>query len=278
MIRTIESPTSVARVETLLEYLSPSAVKDYLGCSLRYFFGRVLRLPQPASESLVLGKAVHAALRLLHLARWRDEPFEPQTALTEFDEALHEFIEADELSLSVDDLDALKTKGRDMVDAYSRSEHCSDGRKVLGVEIALREHFPHLPADLAGQVDLILETPEGELVPVDFKTCANTPNPEIEAFQHELQLVFYQLLIEAATERKVAYREIVYITKHKTPRVIVQQIPAADEIAIERFWRMIESVHDGVLDERWVPQPGMQCAWCSFRRDCVRWSGKGGAS
>jgi putative RecB family exonuclease len=64
-------------------------------------------------------------------------------------------------------------------------------------------------------------------IPVDFKTCAATPNVELEAFNHELQLTAYQLLIEEATGEPVEGRELVFLVKTAKPKIIVHRIPPA---------------------------------------------------
>jgi len=46
---------------------SYSSITQYLTCPLRYYFQRILCLPQPTlSSGLVLGSAVHAALAEYH--------------------------------------------------------------------------------------------------------------------------------------------------------------------------------------------------------------------
>jgi len=59
------------RPGTLPDHISPSAAKSYLGCSLQFYFERVARIRKNTSVALHLGKAVHAALQVFHLARWR---------------------------------------------------------------------------------------------------------------------------------------------------------------------------------------------------------------
>lgn len=138
-----------------------------------------------------------------------------------------------------------------------------------GVEVQLEEDFPELPSPLLGYVDLA----RGGNVVVDFKTVASTPNVELEAFQHYLQLTAYQLLVEAATGGKVEGRELVFLVKTKTPKVIVHRMPPADSGAIERFWAIASAAVDGIYYEHFHPQPGMHCAWCSFREQCANWKG-----
>jgi putative RecB family exonuclease len=139
----------------------------------------------------------------------------------------------------------------------------------LGVEVKLEEDFPELPSPLLGYIDLV----RPGNIPVDFKTCAATPNVELEAFNHELQLTAYQLLIEEATGERVEGRELVFITKTKIPKVITLRLPPATEQDKARFWSIAQAAVDGIYHERFVPQPGMACSWCSFRKECKAWTG-----
>ena len=42
------------------DYLSPSSVKSYLSCSLRFFFERVAQIRKATTIALYVGKAIHA--------------------------------------------------------------------------------------------------------------------------------------------------------------------------------------------------------------------------
>jgi len=44
------------------DVLSPSAATTYTNCGAKYYFGRVLKLPDPPTGALVMGNAVHAAI------------------------------------------------------------------------------------------------------------------------------------------------------------------------------------------------------------------------
>ena len=50
-------------------YLSPSSVKSYLLCSLRFFFERVAQIRKPTTVALYVGKTIHATLQSFNLAR-----------------------------------------------------------------------------------------------------------------------------------------------------------------------------------------------------------------
>ncbi|QNB43827.1 PD-(D/E)XK nuclease family protein [Akkermansia muciniphila] len=51
------------------DYLSPSSVKSYLSCSLRFFFERVAQIRKPTTVALYVGKTIHATLQSFNLAR-----------------------------------------------------------------------------------------------------------------------------------------------------------------------------------------------------------------
>jgi hypothetical protein len=51
-----------AAVEAPGDVLSPSVANTYTACGAKYFFGRILRLPDPPTGALVMGNAVHTAI------------------------------------------------------------------------------------------------------------------------------------------------------------------------------------------------------------------------
>ena len=62
--------------------MSPSSVKSYLSCSLRFFFERVAQIRKPTTVALHVGKTIHATLQSFNLARWRGED-SSETAMEE---------------------------------------------------------------------------------------------------------------------------------------------------------------------------------------------------
>lgn len=253
-----------------LDHISASSLKLYLGCSLKYYFKKVLGLPEPTSPSLHLGKAVHAGLQAFHRGRWYGKSHDLQTVLQAYEKALAEQNESDPVEYKNDkECDKLIEQGNRVLTAYLESEHAMMDEIPLGVEVKLEEDLPELPSPLLGYVDLV----RAGNVPVDFKTCASTPDVELEAFQHELQLTAYQLLIESATGEAVEGRELVFLVKTKTPKVIVHRMPPATQQDKQRFWSIAQAAVDGIYHERFYPQPGMQCSWCAFREQCKNWEG-----
>jgi putative RecB family exonuclease len=270
------SPPSIQPVRPpkpfVLDHVSPSSMKTYFGCSLRFYYEKVRQLPRPVSSSLHLGKAVHEGLRAFHLARWRGgdtgegailAAYQTAFAALEVEEGPVEWSEPSEKA------DAL-TSGERVIRAYLASDHARLEGKPLGVEVVLHDTLPGLDLPLTGVIDLV----RPGYVPVDFKTAAATPgNLEVESFLHEIQLVAYQLLLEAATGEAVTALELVYLVKTKSPKVLVHRVPPADETRKQRFTALANAYVAGVRAERFHPQPGVHCAWCSFRSECRAWKG-----
>ena len=263
------NPLPTKSSDGALEHVSVSAIKDYLQCSLRYYYKRIEKIPEPASTNLLLGRCVHAGIEKFHRGRWRGESHDIKTVVDEYRLVFDEEESKSPLDFKEGQREILVEKGESLIRAYMDSDHAKMPDIPLGVEVMLKEDFPQLPSPLLGYVDLVRQ---GN-IPVDYKTIGGTPNIELESFQHDLQLTGYQLMIEQATGEEVKGRELVFLVKAKTPRVIVHRLPPADEIAKARFWGMATAMLEGVYYERWVPQQGMHCAWCPYRQQCSQWTG-----
>ncbi|MBX3742099.1 MAG: PD-(D/E)XK nuclease family protein [Akkermansiaceae bacterium] len=253
---------------TLPEHISPTAAKSYLACSLRFYFERVACLKKPTPKNLHLGKAVHAALQAFHLARWRGGDDSPEATAAAFEKAFTD-LERDEGPVNYDDAierEKTRTDGLRVVAAYLDSPEVLTG-KPRAVEVMLKEEIPGLSVPLTGAMDLV----EGNLVPVDFKSTAAKPDMGSAAFDHEIQLVSYQLLMEAAIGETPPSLDLVFLVKTKTPQVIRVKSPPADIQRKRRVTALLEIAVVGIVEDRFHPQPGMHCMWCQFRRECAAW-------
>ena len=251
-----------------LAYISASRLKSFLACRLKFYFEKVLGLKPPASPALQVGKAVHAALQSYNLARWRGGDASPAATLQAYDKAYGELEVQDPVDYECKDRQECIDTGRRVLDAYLGSDLANDPRRILGVEAYLRRE-DGLPLPLVGVLDLVLE---GN-VPVDFKTVAATPVLEDEAWQNELQLTAYHLLMQDATGEEPGPGELIYLAKLKTPKIIRQVLPPVTQTQIDRLKALADVYVHGVSREDYHPSPGMQCRWCSYRTQCAAWAG-----
>ncbi len=252
---------------TLPKHISPTAAKSYLACSLMFYFERVACLKKKTTVALHLGKSIHAALQVFHLARWRGGDDSPDVIAAAFEKAFAD-IERDEGPVgfkSAADREKARLDGLRVVAAYLDSPEAMKD-KPRAVEVLLKEEIPGLSVPLTGAMDLV----EGNFTPVDFKSAAAKPDPGNAAFDHEIQLVSYQLLLEAIGESPPSL-DLVFLVKTKTPQVIRVTSPPADEHRKRRVVALLETAVEGIAENRHHPQPGMQCSWCQYKNECMAW-------
>ena len=252
-----------------LAYISASRLKSFLACRLKFYFEKVLGLKPPASPALQVGKAVHAALQSYNLARWRRGDTSPAATLQAYDKAYGELEAAEPVDYGDSSRQDSIDTGSRVLDAFLGSELARDPRRVLGVEAYLRKESGDLPLPLVGVVDLVVE---GN-VPVDYKTVAATPNLDDEGWQHEVQLVAYNLLLRDATGEEPGPGELIYLVKLKSPKAIRQVLPPVTQTQVDRLKALADVYVDGVSREDYHPSPGMSCRWCSYRTQCAAWAG-----
>jgi len=272
MIATVTHPPSgtgtVRRPCSLPDHISPSAAKSYLACSLQFFFERVARIRKKTPVALHLGKAVHAALQAFHLARWRAGDDSPEAIAAAYDRSFAD-LERDEGPVNFEDEDArekARLDGLRVVAAYMDSPEAMR-EKPRAVEVLLKENIPGLSVPLTGAMDLV----EGNFTPVDFKSAAAKPDKDNAAFDHEIQLVSYQLLMEIATGQTPPSLDLVFLVKTKTPQVIRVSSPPADMQRKLRVIALLETAVQGIARSRYHPQPGMHCSWCQYKTECLAW-------
>ncbi len=210
--------TGLARgAGTLPKHISPTAAKSYLACSLMFYFERVACLKKRTTVALHLGKSIHAALQVFHLARWRGGDDSPEAIAAAFEKVFID-LERDEGPVGFkddNDRDKARQDGLRVVAAYLDSPEAMK-EKPRAVEVLLKEEIPGLSVPLTGAIDLI----EGNFTPVDFKSAAAKPDIGHAAFDHEIQLVSYEILLEIATGVTPPSLDLVYLVKTKTPQVI----------------------------------------------------------
>ena len=256
------------RAETLPDHISPTGAKAYLSCSLMFYFDRVARIRKKTPAALHLGSAVHAALQAFHLARWRGTDDSPEAIAAAFEKSFIE-LERDEGPVNYKN-DAKRDKSRldglRVVAAYLDSPEAMK-EKPRAVEVMLKEMIPGLSVPLTGVMDLV----EGNFTTVDFKSSASKPDQAKAAFDHEIQLVSYQLLMEAAIGERSPSLDVVFLVKTKKPQTIRVSSPPADDRRKRRVIALLETAVQGISARNFHPQPGVQCGWCQFKNECMAW-------
>lgn len=252
-----------------LAYVSPSRLRTFLQCRLRFYYEKILGLARP-SANLNLGKAVHEALQVFHKAVWRGEDTCADAVVGKFAESFQTIESEAPVEYTRKSRDEHLATGERIVRAYLESDLARDGRRILGVEVALRATDIGTAIPVVGVLDLVREG----FVAVDFKTTAATPALSDQGWQHEIQMTAYHLLLVESTGEQPGPSELVHLVKLKAPKVIRQELPPVSPQQVARFRSLVDVYVQGVEREDFFPCPGMQCSWCGFREECTAWTGE----
>jgi len=257
-----------SRIEELTQQVSASRLGMWLSCKLKFYFKYVAQVEKPATPALHAGKTVHAVLQAWNLARWRNQP---RSEADLSDLFIHIW---DEGQLGQDiDWDGNEQKQREkawgLLELYLKETPIPADEKPSAVEVRLEADLgEHGLPTLIGIIDLVRA---GGVV-VDFKTSAQTPQPDRVAHQTEIQLTCYSVLYREAVGKQEAGFELHHLVKVKEPKLVVTALPPATENQQTRLFKQMESYVEGVAREDFVPSPGMQCLSCQFFNECRRWS------
>ncbi len=250
---------------------SYSALSQYLACPLRFYFQRVLGLPQhTVSSSLILGSAVHAALAEYHRTVQLDEPTDTEKLQSVFTEAWHQREkETRILYRDGEERDDLLAQGIALIEVYLEEP---PPQNIIGIEQEMiapihNSRGDYLETPLVAVADLITEDNE-ELTVHEYKTSGRAFS-QSEA-ETSLQPTCY---INAARAAFGHPATVVYtvLIKTKTPRVQRLTTARSDE-NLGRLGDLIENVERAVQARIFYPvESPLNCSACPYRSPCRRW-------
>ena len=249
---------------------SYSAISQYLSCPLRFYFQRVLRLPQPSvSSSLVLGSAVHEALAEYHLSVQQDEP----TDLAKLHRVIMQSWKKRENDSRIsyrsgENQPDLLAQGIGLLEMYLKEP---PPQNIIGIEHEIiapmhNSRGEYLETPLLAIADLITEDNE-ELTVREFKTSGRAYS-EMEA-DTSLQPTCY---VNAAQESfgHPATVEYTVLIKTKIPKVQRLTAVRTDE-DLGRLGDIVETIERAIRAEVFYPvETPLNCSTCPFRQTLSR--------
>lgn len=250
---------------------SYSAISQFLSCPLRFYFQRVIRLPQKSvGSSLVLGSSVHAALAEYHRTIQQDEPTDTAK--------LYQIIadtwarRESETPISFRDgesQDELMAQGISLVDLYLKEP---PPEKIIAIEQEIiaplhNSQGEYLETPLVAVLDLITEGDE-ELTVREFKTSGRAYS-EMEA-ETSLQPTCY---VNAVQESLGIAPTVEYtvLVKTKTPKV--QRLTTVrNEDDLARLGDIVENIERAIQAQAFYPvETPLNCSTCPYRQPCREW-------
>ena len=253
--------------ELLVEKVSASRLGLWTSCRLKFYFKYVAQIKKPATPALYVGKTVHSVLQAWNLARWKGRVMDAETLKEIFTQRWDEEQLDQDIAWDGDEpKDRATALG--LLELYLKETPIPAEEKPMAVEVRLEADLgQHGLPKLIGIVDLV--RPGGKIV--DFKTSAQTPNPERVAHQTEIQITSYGLLYRDGTGEVESGFELHHLVKVKVPKLVVTPLPPITDSQQTRLFKQIESYVQGVEREDFVPSPGIQCLACQYINECRAW-------
>ena len=222
-------------------YLSPSLIKTFESCKLRYRWQYVDKIykPQPITDETVFGRYLHRFMEL----------YEHKRTIEIVKQLKEEFEIPDRIE---DDLVKAISNTVKFLRQYENLEY--ENEKKIVVEIDNLK--------LSGKVDKIYMKKD-DLIVIDFKT-----SKKFWKGMNDLQLKFYSLLLSKDKNT---------IPDHIETIVYYSFINAVDSNTytskdIEYFLEYLKDTGDRInTNTNWAPNKSKLCDYCQYKSDCPAW-------
>ena len=236
--------------------LSPTSLNCFLECSAKWWYRKVLQLPETRGAALGLGTAVHQALGenfRQKIETKEDLPTEGVTAL--FVDAMA--AQLDEIVLQPDEsADELKQLGENLVRVYM--DQAAPSIEPAAVEMPVEGLIGDVPVH--GFIDIM--TAVGDII--DIKTASK--KPAALSADHRLQLTTYAMLAADASGK--VRRDALAKTKTVSLTSMSLEISDADRKLTTRLYSIArDQMRAGMV----MPNRGsFLCArkYCSYWQRC----------
>lgn len=247
-------------------YLSPSSVKTFSDCQLKFRFGKIQKLPDPPSDASAKGNAVHdaleALLRLPAAERSRERAHQCLADVRAgWNTAMFDYWGFDPARV-----DTFWAECARLVDGYFQME---DPRTVLEPELELKVQTKLGRVPMLGFIDRVERSESGSLVITDYKS-GKVPGERFAA-DHLTQLEYYAAMLHAERGELASSIRLYYIAHGKTiegspTEASTVQLIAKTEATFDAIERACST---GVF----TTKTGPLCNYCAYQPWCPEFGG-----
>jgi len=249
------------------DYLSASSISTWEQCPQRYKYSRIDGIPEPETDSQIMGNFVHEVLEQIYRL-----PSNQRTIAN-----------AQQLSRSIwamgwaEKLAAIGASEAEMREFRWKSWWCvenlwlvEDPQKISPMGIESEYYVEIMPGvTIKGFVDRISDLGDGAKI-TDYKT-GKFPRPAYMD-QKWFQLLLYKVVVEKSLGKPVSEVELIYLRDGKSIKRQVR--PEDDGFVLERVARTHEEIRKSIETGVFQTKVSKLCDWCSYKRICPAWGAR----
>jgi hypothetical protein len=235
--------------------ISPSRLKTWLDCPLKWKAVYVDEIRSPATPSLVFGTAIHRALEVHHRSRWLGGENSAEELEAVFREAVLDACREDGLDPLALDLDEFTRQAKLLIDAYRNTY---GNERVSAAELSLAapivDAHGELGAQLVGVIDLVTD----DRRVVDIKSSARSADLFDLTVAHSIQLDAYRWLVLHSTGEEPTAMELRVLLRRKNPEIQTYTLPTRRGFGpflelVKAYVAFVRNAHPA------IPRTGMFC-------------------
>ena len=261
-------------------HVSHSQISTYQLCSLKYYFHYVeAKKPESVSVALPFGASLHSAIAVYYRSV-KHGKIETLDNITDcFNTAFTLDIESSEVpvlfSKNMPDKDAALKMAKSMLEVFYGNVNLN-GFEVVDVELPLSSPLYTVDGGttdyrIIGIIDLLLRSPDGEILIVDNKTASKSWSQQLAEQDHQMTAYSYLLInnkkIHPASTVQCRFDVILKLKEPKLQNIQISRTRADRR----RFARLSNMVLAGIDSNIFIPNPSWMCPTCQYAKACNEW-------
>lgn len=241
-VNVLEKLTKTVEKQYMDTNVSVSMLNNFFECPRKWYFRNLLRLPEPKSESLEFGNAVHSAIDKIL-----------KSGIIPSKKDIEKIVEEDK--------EVLEVISKWIENRLPKINSKRENEKSISIHT---DEFPHL--NIYGKIDLIEELDKDNLRVTDFKTGNPRKKSDIEKIDEEgrmsdymRQLTMYSFLLKESRKQKINVKESVLEFLESKDDKEYFYTTFIDEEKVKLLIKDIKDYDELVKNGRWIDRP------CNFK-------------
>ena len=249
------------------DYLSASSISTWEQCPQRYKYSRLDGIPEPETDSQIMGNFVHEILEHIYKLpnNERTSGNAQQISRTVWVNGWAERLAA--IGVSETKMREFRWKSWWCVENLWLIENPQD---ISPIGLEAEYYVEVLPGiNIKGFVDRI--TPDGDGVKItDYKT-GKFPRPAYMD-QKWFQLLLYKVVVEKTINKSVNEVQLIYLKDGKS--IAKQTKPEDNDSTLARVASVYGEIKESIQTENFPTKVSKLCDWCSYKKICPAWSNR----